>query len=156
MGIVGHGIFQARREDGWADIASDVDPCDDPVNYWLESCQPYRGLPPDLDVFDDGWHPIADFALQVPGKRGWPAGKSPPSAYAICLDGHVQSWLHADEMLAGAPDEIAKWEAILDEHRKYDAEAGADTLTIVRDFFDEVARLKALHGEVRLVYALTY
>lgn len=47
--------------------------------------------------------------------------------------------------------EIAEWQAILDERRKYDADAGADMLTIVRDFFEEVARLKALHGEVRLV-----
>jgi hypothetical protein len=131
MGIVGHGIFQARRDGRWVDLASDVDPCDDPANDWLESRQPHRGLPPDLDVFDNGWHPTADPALQVLGKRGWPAGKSPPSTYVICLDGHVQSWLHADEILAGAVAEIAEWQAILDERRKYDADAGADMLTIV-------------------------
>ena len=75
----------------------------------------------------------------------------------MCAD-HVRSWLHASEIRAAASEQLAFWRTHLAAHAvgSDGAKAAESTLRRLQKFFDEVERLEALHGEVRLVYGLTY
>jgi hypothetical protein len=146
MGLVGTGIFQARRDGRWEDVVSEIDACDAPVIYWLEK-QPERGFPPDFEVEGEGRHPISDGNLRPPRYRGERYLKGHPLHGVIHLGEHVQSWLTGDEMLAAVDADLVGWRS---------EEGVIPGWGNFREFFGEVRRLKALHGEVRLVFGLTY
>ncbi len=155
MGLIGTGIFQARRDGRWVDVVSEIDPCAAPVNAWPEQYRTPCGFPADFEVVDEEWHPIDGADLRRPLDRGRPYPKGHPTFGRLC-PGEAPSWLHADEMLAGVRNAVAWWHGFDESCLE-----GVDPEVIpgwpdLRKFFGEVARLVGLHGEVRLVFGLTY
>ncbi len=157
MGLIGNGIFQARRDGRWVDVVSETDPGDVSVISWLDVFRPARGLPADFEFVDGEWHPIDRVELRPPRDRQRPYVQGHPRLGHICLGDTMNSWLHGDELLAGRRHAMA-WMLDLDE-AALPHDLAADDVPHWHDlgqFFDEVARLKALHGEIRLVFGLTY
>jgi hypothetical protein len=159
MGLVGTGVFQAKQNGRWADMPGEVDPCDLPVREWLRDREDHRGWPADFEVVDGDMHPIANDDIRPPLERGEHFALAHPyfAHLHMCAD-HVRSWLHASEIRAAASEQLTFWRTHLAAHAAGSdrAKAAASTLRRLQKFFDEVERLKALHGEVRLVYGLTY
>ena len=70
---------------------------------------------------------------------------------------HVKSWLHGDEIMAGRRHAMAGTLRVDEAGLSDDLAAeGIPHWHGLGLFFDEVARLAAVHGEVRLVFGLTY
>ena len=173
MGLVGTGIFQARRDGHWVGVVSEVDPGDVSVCCWLDIFRPPRGFPADFEIVDGECHPIDRAALRPSWDRR-PFVQGDPSLGHLCLDEHFKSWLHRDEILAGRRHAMA-WTLGVDETALPDDVIAEDVLywQDLGLFFDEVARLvscpgnpqpayfrdrtlAAVDGEVRLVFGLTY
>ena len=104
-------------------------------------------------------HPIANDDIRRPLEHGKQFALAHPycARLHMCAD-HVRSWLHASEIRAAANEQLAFWRTNLaaDAVGGDRAKVAESTLRRVQKFFDEVERLEALHGEVRLVHGLTY
>lgn len=126
MGCDIHAVFQAKRNDKWADVPSPK--WDQDRHYflfaWLANVRngygfagvpthtaitpisEPRGYPPDFDV-DDDEHPTTMEAID-PKRRGWMEDdeKRRPTAW---MGDHSHSWLTADEILAAPrPSNVLK------------------------------------------------
>jgi hypothetical protein len=156
MGMIGFGVFQARIGDRWVDVPSDVDPDDHPLQYWLEAHRPHRGFPPDFEVIEN-CHPISDDSIRPPESRG---RNYPPGHFLrdkVLMGDHTHSWLDAQEILQSANAALSECQAFLAEREGTQEAVWAEgRLRTMRDFFDEVRRLVIRHGEVRLVFGITY
>ena len=89
-----------------------------------------RGIPDDF-VQVDGYHPVADVSTLTAYDRERLEWMEATGDMNVFVGDHSHSWLIGDEMLAW-------FDAVPDEGLAY--------------FFDEVRRLKELHGSIRLVF----
>ncbi len=137
MGLTVGGIFQRRQDDAWVDIATDADFTQYPIDVWLGHETPDRGLPPGFEVLHEVFHPTADASFLPPGERA-----SRRSQMGVYLGDHMNSWLTAEELLEGTRDLAAHWRADPDH--------------CIDEFLDQVRGLVAQHGQVRLVFGITY
>ena len=156
MGLIAFGVFQRRVGDRWIDIPSDIDLDERPLNHWLERQEPHRGFPADFEVVEGTCHPIADDDL-----RPWPdRGRAYPPWHflhgKILMGDHAHSWLDAPEILRRATEELTRLEAILAEPSDWDRDYETAALRLIRELRDEVERLVTTHGDVRLVFGITY
>jgi hypothetical protein len=154
--MVGSGIFQAKVNGRWVDLSSDIDPGEWPVNCWLEAQRPHRGWPADFEIVDGTRHPLTHDEVQLPEVQNSPLGIG--GTKSVVLGQHARSWLHACEILEASEAELAKLRAGAETMYEVqsDADYAAEELRDMTDFFNEVNRLVALHGEVRLVFGMTY
>ena len=139
MGCDIHAIVQAKTDSGWKDIPTKWDQDRHYFLFgWLAGvrnmdvtplAQP-RGLPPDFSVIDGDLHPstldvLKDWEVSAPDSDG---------VMGRWMGDHSRSWLTADEILATPPPQ---------------SPGDGDVLAY---FVDEIRRLKAEHGEVRIVF----
>jgi len=161
MGISLCTIFQKQEDGEWKDVFSEYNAHGSFKSYhlyaWIGSVltEP-RGFPKDFDIADETHHPIQD--MNILPKDQWVFVHPPRGLF---MGGWGYSWLSADEVIAAYPNldlgldrrdwrdhegenDEAKRQHAIDEIKKDEFEW----------FINELTRLKALYGAVRVVYGL--